>query len=327
MRRFAVMLSAVLTLSAMNAWSEPKLQILPTPVSDRTFQFVGPGKSFLGTPLEVESLTPYALFVVGATESNQLLVQAATMAFMVGQWSQEPGTSLEMVKANRNLGPVWLDVDLTEEQIAQHNLVLLGKNNRFYSRLAPRLQGEGSFIEVVKDGLAPGRGVMFVSDARAAFYLANKRLYFKSGAYKGFYSFAKIRALIERENFAEALYSLDDPEAIRGCGKPVILAIGHKETIPPEMMKVAAERNKLVFKDLRQALNAGTKEGAIATWQAAMEKCYACHQGQDGVKRYREFVPNQSEHAHHTKIAAQFGLACDACHRGKTAMVGYQSAP
>lgn len=322
--RFTVSTLAFLSLAVTDAAAQPKLQILPTPTADRTFQFVKPGTSFMGTPLQVESLTPHALFVIGRDESNELLVHAATMAFMVGQWAQEPGTSLEMVKTNRNLGPVWLDTDLSDAQIAQHNLVVLGKNSRLYPQLAPRLQGEGSFIEVVKDALAPGRNVMFVSDPRAAFYLANKRLYFKSGAYKGFYNFAKIRALIEHENFAEALYSLDDPEAIRGCGKPVILAIGHKENIPPEMMQVAAERNKLVFKDLRKSLKLGAKEASIATWQSAMEKCYACHQGQDGVKRWRTFVPNQAEHGYHSKIGAQFGLACDTCHKGKTAMVGYQ---
>ena len=104
----------------------------------------------------------------------------------------------------------------------------------------------------------------------------------------------------------------------------MILAIGHKKDLPPEMMKVAAQRNELVFKDLRRALQAPAKEEALATWQSAMETCYACHQGQDGVKRYRKFVPNQAEHAHHSALAAQFGLTCDACHKGKTAMVGYQ---
>ncbi len=327
MRKTVVSSIAAITLVAMNTWAAPEVQILPTPVADRTFQFVEPGRSFLGTPLEVDALTPYSLFVVGQNESGELLVQAATMAFMVGQWAQEPGTSLEMVKSNRNLGPVVLDTELTDEQIAQHNLVIIGKENRFYTRIASRLSGSGSFVEVLKDGLAPGREILFVSDEAAAFYLANKRLYFKSGAYKGFYNFVKSRALIEQENFAEALYSLDDPEGVRGCGKPVILAIGHKDNLPPQMLQVAAERNKLVFKDLRQWLELGAKNAAVAAWQSAMEKCYACHQGQDGIKRYRKFVPNEPEHAHHSNVAARFGLTCNACHKGKTTMVGYRSEP
>jgi hypothetical protein len=89
-----------------------------------------------------------------------------------------------------DLGPVLLAKDLTLERIAQHNLVVLGKNNTVYPHIATRLTGKGSFIEVVNDALAPGRDIVFVSDAKAAFYLANKRLYFKSGAYQGFFSFA-----------------------------------------------------------------------------------------------------------------------------------------
>ena len=296
---------------------------MPTPTADRTFRFVHTSTSFLGTPLAVEAVAPYALFIIGAEESPELSVPAATMAYMIGQWSQEPGTSLEMIKANQNLGPLVLDKNLTQAEIESRNLVVVGKRNTLYPKLKDRLQGEGSFIEVIKGGLAPSRDVMFVSDEKAAFYLANKRLYFKSGAYKGFFSFVKTRLLIEEDNFAAALYALDDPEAVRGCGKPVILAIGHKQNIPPEMMKVAGERNKLVFKDLRAALKAGNQAKAIEVWQAAMGKCYGCHQGRQGIKQYRKFKPNKGEHAYHGVIAQQFGVNCDTCHYGGTAMVGY----
>ncbi len=74
------------------------VQILPTPQSDRTFQFVHKSQTFLGTPLQTEALTPHALIVVGAGEQPSLYLQAATMAYMIGQWTQEPGTSLEKVK-------------------------------------------------------------------------------------------------------------------------------------------------------------------------------------------------------------------------------------
>ena len=99
------------------------VQILPTPLSDRTFQFVHTSQTFMGTPLQIEALTPYALFVVGTGEDPSLYVQAATMAYMVGQWSQEPGTSVESIKTNQSLGPVLLDKDLTPEQVAHHNLI------------------------------------------------------------------------------------------------------------------------------------------------------------------------------------------------------------
>jgi hypothetical protein len=278
----------------------------------------------MGTPLQIEALTPHALFVIGAGEQPSLYLQAATMAYMLGQWTQEPGTSLEKIKTNQNLGPVLLDKQLTPAKIAHHNLVIIGKNNNIYPRIAARLTGKGSFIEVLYDALAPARDIMFVSDAKAAFYLANKRLYFKSGAYKGFFSFAKARALIEKGEFAEALNSLDNPEAIRGCGKPVILAIGHKEKLPPELLRVAKARNQLVFQELRASLMAKDKTQAIAVWQAAMGKCYGCHQGRGGVTQFRKFKPNQQEHGYHTVVATQFGMTCENCHRGLTQMVGYE---
>lgn len=58
------------------------VQILPTPLSDRTFQFVHISQTFLGTPLQIEALTPYALFVIGAGEDPGLYIQAATLRAM-----------------------------------------------------------------------------------------------------------------------------------------------------------------------------------------------------------------------------------------------------
>jgi hypothetical protein len=299
------------------------VQILPTPYADRTFQFIRTSQTFMGTPLQTKALTPYALFVIGSTEQPDFYPQAATIAYMIGQWTQEPGTSLEKVKTNQNLGPVLLDRQLTPEQISHRNLVIIGKNNNIYPRIEARLSGKGTFIEVVEDALAPGQDIMFVSDAKAASYLANKRLYFKSGAYKGFFSFAKARALIDKGEFAEALNSLDNPEAIRGCGKPVILAIGHKEKLPPELLRVAKARNQLVFKDLRASLMAKDKTKAIAVWQEAMGTCYGCHQGRGGVTQFRKFKPNQQEHGYHTVIASQFDMRCETCHHDLTKRVGY----
>lgn len=303
--------------------STAAVQILPTPLSDRTFQFVHRSQSFLGTPLQTEALTPHALFVIGGGEQADLYLQAATMAYMIGQWTQEPGTSVEKIKRNQNLGPILLDEQLSPQHIAARNLVIIGKNNNIHPRIASRLTGKGSFIEVVKDALAPGRDLMFVSDDKAAFYLANKRLYFKSGAYKGFFSFAKVRALIERGEYAEALNSLDNPEAVRGCGKPVILAIGHKEQLPAELLRVAKTRNELVFKDLRASLMAKDKTQAVTVWQKAMGTCYGCHQGRNGITQFRKFKPNPQEHGYHSVLASQFGLKCETCHHDLTKIVGY----
>jgi len=111
-----------MAISQANAGEKP--QILPTPVSDRTFQYLQISKTFMGTPLEIEALVPYALFVIGEKESPELFIQVASMAYMIGQWSQEPGTSVEMIKQNKNLPPIILDRDISDEDIKTHNLYL-----------------------------------------------------------------------------------------------------------------------------------------------------------------------------------------------------------
>ncbi len=323
MKKITVTLLACILMITVSARAEKKLQILPTPVSDRTFQYVEISETFMGTPLAIEAVVPHALFVIGAEESADLFIQTAGMAYMIGQWTQDPGTSIQKIKQNDNLAPVALDKDLTEEDIKEFNIVLVGTKNIFYQRIKDKLTGDGSFIQVIKDGLAPGRDVLFVSDKKSAFYLANKRLYFKSGAYKGFFNFVKIRLLIEQDNYEEALFSLDNPEGVRGCGKPVILAIGHKENLSPKMLAVAKKRNKIVFKDLRQELVARNKAKAIEVWHSAMETCYACHQGRDGVEKYRKYTPNKGEHSYHQVIVKKLGFECSTCHSGTTLQVGY----
>lgn len=306
-----------------SGYTDDMLQVLPTSFSDRTFPYLQVSEAFAGIPLQTEALVPHALIVVGEKETSDILVQAAGMAYMIGQWSQDPGTSVTKVRQGKSLFPVVLDRDLTDEDIHSFNLIAVGKKNSIYERLADKLKGQGSFIEVVENGLTEGRDVMIVSDPKAAAYLANKRLYFASGAYRGFFNFVATRLFIGDSNFAAATFSLDNPEGVRACGKPVVLMTAGKENLPPEMLKVAQKRNTLVFKDLREALAAKDKQGSIKAWEAAMETCYSCHQGKDGVPKYRKFTPNEGVHSYHQRIVKKFGVGCTTCHKGKTTIVGY----
>lgn len=43
---------------------------------------------------------PYALIVVGVDEFSELFLQTLTLANAIGQWSQEPGTSLGMIEVS-----------------------------------------------------------------------------------------------------------------------------------------------------------------------------------------------------------------------------------
>ncbi|HHD64345.1 MAG TPA: hypothetical protein ENK96_08315 [Desulfobulbaceae bacterium] len=260
---------------------------------------------------------------MGKAESPNLFIEAAGIAYMLGQWTHDPGTSVKAIRSRDRLAPISIDTSLKEEDIHRHNIILLGKKNAYYRKIRSRLTGKGSFIQVVEDGLANGRDTLFVSDSKAGFYLANRRLFFKSGAYRGFFSFVKLGALIMKGDFDAALFDLDDPQAVRSCGKPVILAMGMGSSVPVEMLAVAKKRNRIVFKDLRSALKSGDKELALTTWKGAMETCYACHQGTADVKKYRKFVPLGEEHGYHQHIAEQFGLECSQCHSGTRSIVGY----
>ena len=107
------------------AEASQKLQIFPTPHSRQDIPVRAYKLSFLDFPLAVEAVVPYALVLVGVDKSSELFIQAATMDYVIGQWSQEPGTSLEMIKANQNLGPLVLDKNLTRSQIRFTNRYLI----------------------------------------------------------------------------------------------------------------------------------------------------------------------------------------------------------
>ncbi|MHB2147568.1 cellulose biosynthesis cyclic di-GMP-binding regulatory protein BcsB [Calditrichota bacterium LG25] len=314
------LLSFVLLAALAGNSPRRSVQILPEPLADRTFQYTRILPTFGGTPLEVEALVPNALIVVGRQEAPELVLQAGQVAFMLGQWIHDAGVSLEKVKQGVNLAPLKFDDQVTESDLKQFNLIVLGTKNKFVKQA--KLKGQGSFLEVT-DAPFGGRQMLIVSDLKAASYLANKRLFFKAGAYNSFFAFVKARVFIEQNDLDAALFTLNDPQGIHGCARPVMLALSQKDRLPEQMLQVAKKRNKLVFKDLQQALKNKNSDKAKAIWRQAMETCYACHQGQDGVKRFRKFTPNQGEHAYHQKIAESAGVSCQTCHTGKTEVVGY----
>ncbi len=313
----------VLSFTLLNT-VEAAIKILPTPLSDRTFQYVRIEETFKGSPLKVKALVPNVIVVIGQGEDAELLKQAIAISYMLGQWTDDPGSSIEKIKTGKTLAPVLTDKEINEDIYTDYNLIVVGLNNSIYERFKTRLKGSGSFIEVLKDAFIKGKDIMFVSDAKAAFYLANRRLYFKAGAYSGYFSFIKARLLIEKGNLDAALDLIKDPNAIKGCGKPIMLAIGFKEKLPEGLLKVAKKRNRLIFKELSQALIQGNKTLAAELWHKAMLTCYACHQGADKTPRFRKFIPNRGEHSYHHVIVKRFNASCNVCHYGKTVFRGYK---
>jgi len=135
---------------------------------------------------------------------------------------------------------------------------------------------------------------------------------FQNGAYRGFLSFVKTGILIEQQNLKAAKLMLDAPSELHVCAKPVMLALSPKDKLPKKLLQLAKKRNKL-----RQALEANDATLAKQIWQQAMQACYACHQGQDGVPKFRKFAPNASEHDYHQKIVEKAEVECATCHQGK----------
>jgi len=91
---------------------------------------------------------------------------------------------------------------------------------------------------------------------------------------------------------------------------------------PKEVKKVVKRRNRLLYLDLARAIKEGDGESAKSYWKKAMITCYQCHQGL-GIQRLRKFVPAESIHSKHQRIAQSWGISCTACHQQITEIRGY----
>jgi hypothetical protein len=58
MKRILNLLMIFLFVTVSSGHAGEKPQILPTPLSDRTFQYLQISNTFMGTPLEIEALVP-----------------------------------------------------------------------------------------------------------------------------------------------------------------------------------------------------------------------------------------------------------------------------
>lgn len=303
--------------------AQQTITIFPQPLADRTFQYVKVDSAFSGIPLRSEALLPNVVVVVGREESPELILQAGQIAFMLGQWVDDAGTSLKKMKQNVDLAPILFDDQINKVDVSSQNFIVLGKKNQLFKRLAERVQITNGDIQIINDYPATGSNAMFVLDLKGARYLANKRLFFKAGAYKSFFAFVKMRLFIEKKNLAAALFTLDEPEGVRGCAKPVLLALSQKDQLPKSMLAIAQKRNRIVFKDLKLALKEQSYVKAKLYWHQAMETCYTCHQGTEGLLPFRKFKPNPDVHSYHKLLAKRAGITCQTCHYGKTKIVGY----
>lgn len=328
--RPGIVVTALLTSFALFApavLAATGLKIGPSPMSDRGFPYVVEGPAFTGTPLAVSQVRlPGATIVLGSDAGLASAAQASSLAHMLGLWAEAPATK-PLVRQATEMMPA---------DLSSGHLILVGPRNPLIERLGKKLPADlgkqGPALWVVESAFAPGKHAMIVTGrhdqdvAQAVDYLANERLFFKSGAYDGFLAFVRLRTYLEKENLAAAADLLDDPRQLKACAQPVMVMGPKLKAMPPEVGQLAQKRNQLVFGGIREAFAKGDKPLAVARWQGAMETCYACHQGRGGMQ-VRKAVPPEFPHRQHQAIAERAGMSCTDCHQGVTASVGYDARP
>ncbi|RLJ70564.1 hypothetical protein BCF55_0840 [Hydrogenivirga caldilitoris] len=295
----------------------------------KRFPFITYEEVWSGTPAETkEAAIPNVIVTYGNGEDKEIVSAAANIAYYLGQWTDDMGLTPRSVRKG-DLPSIAMP--LSEALKTDKPLILLGTKNTVVRSLG--LTFTRPTLKVVK---WKGRQVLVVGGKNssqvvyAANFLAHRVVGFKAGAYKTFFSFVRLRGLIEQDNYIAALHLIKDPAGLSACGKNMSLAAPQIIKFPPRVKEVVTKRNKIMYVELAKALERKDKERAVKLWKEAMFTCYQCHQGL-GIDRLRKFNPNPDIHSKHQRIAAQYGLVkklngeytCTACHSGRTEIRGY----
>ena len=312
------MLALFILLNIMVTANQP---ILDTLAEVKTFPFITYKEAWTGTPAQsTEVAIPDVVVSYGANEKKEVMVSAAQIAYFLGQWTEDMGITPQMVK-RRNIPSIVMPLE--EALRSGKNIIVLGTNNRIVRDLG--LDFKGPTLKVVKSKdkkmlIVGGRNAKEVLGASDL--LANRIIGFKTGAYKTFLSFVKLRGLIECRNYTAALNIIKDPSGLSACGKNMSLAAPMMEKFSPQIKEIVQKRNRIMYVELPKALREKDKKRASALWMSAMFTCCQCHQG-IGIERLRKFIPNPDIHSKHSQIAMSFGLECSDCHSGQTENKGY----
>jgi protein-arginine kinase activator protein McsA len=132
--------------------------------------------------------------------------------------------------------------------------------------------------------------------------------------------------MIERGNFAAAKSIIRKADGLSACGRNMVLVQSKVQHFPAKMKKLVKERNRLLYRDLSEALSAKDQKKSRDLWQLAMETCYACHQGTTGFQAVRKFTPPEEPHRYHQKVIEIYSLenGCQTCHFGNTSIRSYK---
>ena len=289
----------------------------------KKFPFVKYIKAWEGTPAPAQDVTvPNVYIVYGKEESEEIIASAGKIAFYLGQWTEGIGLNPKIVKAKRI--PKLIITDAEVSRYKDRNLIVVGINNKIVKELGVRFKGPS--LKVFEKN---GRKILIVGGRNdkevitAANFLADRIISFKAGAYKTFFSFVRLRGMIEKENFESAYDLLVDASGLKACGRNMSLAAPMIAKFPEEVKKVVRKRNKIMYVELPKAILERNKEKALKLWREAMITCFQCHHG-IGIPKVRKFTPLAEIHSKHQRIAKRYGLTCNSCHYGVTEYRGYE---
>ncbi len=289
----------------------------------KKFPYIKYITAWKGTPAETKDVAvPNVYIVVGKEENREILSSAVRIAFYLGQWTDGIGLNPKLVKAGRI--PKILISDEEVERFKDRHLIVVGTNNKIVKALGVKFEGPSLKVFEKK-----GRKILVVGGrntkevVRAAHFLADKVLAFKAGAYSTFFSWVRVRGMIEHGEFMSALDIIRDSRGVHACGRNMSIAAPMMAKFPPEVKKVVKKRNRIMYVELPKALEERDKERAKKLWREAMITCFQCHQG-IGIPKLRKFEPLADIHSKHQRIAKRYGLSCKDCHYGITEYRGYE---
>ena len=282
--------------------------------ADRLFPYIKYGEAYRGTPFHSYKVAiPNVKILVSPDESPYIVLSTYKIAYFLGQWTKDFGSSGKQYMEKRFPNLVIFDRNTDYDG----NLIVIGTKNNLFRKFIKKNASKPT-IKVVKEG---DRQIMFIYGPedgilKAVDYISFVRLNFKVGAYEGFFNFVRLRGMIEKGYYDAALELIESPDYIKRCFKNLVIAGPMMKKMPEDFVKMAKKRNNLIFKELPPALKQGDKEKAIAIWEEAMTTCYYCHQ----EKKYRKYNPLPSIHLHHNDIALYYFNNCTVCHKGYTSI-------
>ena len=287
----------------------------------KRFPFIRYQKVWQKTPAETEDVAVPNVYIVVGDEDPKVLEAISRISFFLGQWTDALGINPEMVTKNEI--PRIVIRDYEYDRYSDKNLIVIGEKNSIARRL--NLKCKKACLKVKTVGR---RALLFAGGGdddeiiKAIRILSDKILAFKVGAYRTFFSWVKLRGLIEHKETTSALELLQSPTGVHACGRNMSLAAPMIKRFPKKVKEIIQRRNRIMYKELPDALADRDIKRAKRLWMEATTTCFMCHKG-IGIKRLRTYSPNPIIHSKHQRIARKFGLSCKDCHKGITSYTGY----